>query len=520
MSSSTLDTSFSIMKIRMLAIVVILVFAGALRFALADYSLWFDEYASMFFAHQPLERLWSSWMLRETNPPLYYSVLHEWVSLVGPMDRVALRVPSIVASLGTIGAAYYGIARSYGTKAAVAGALMLTMSAQQIAYAHQVRSYSLFTFAITVSFFGLLAIVNPAKRQRQNWVAWTAYVGGATAANYLHITGFLWLPISAISLMVADRRFTPLVGSVWLRLALAQAVILTASAWELYIVLQQIKTPNPNISWLQYLGIAGSAKLYLSSTVLVRDTKGLEKGIILILIALSAWGAIRTWSLRETQLTVVCWVITLGIFFLFSMKQPILIERTVYWMAVFPMTLAAVGLSTVRRPLVYAGLLTLVVALLAFNLTTAYKKFEIENWDAAITQIAKDPKAILVVSGPGHAIAATEACRQALHTKLCPFPNIPLTGQRNNAWAIGSGPQLHVLSHGRVSIGAHTHLYFIQRFGGYPLEELQAAGVFKQLPPNKTFLAGPYDENKVMELEKNTCAVDGLIQSPCPSALQ
>ena len=58
-------------RIGLAALTAAVLVAAMVRLAFSDYSLWFDELASVFFASQPTERLWSAWMLRETNPPLF-----------------------------------------------------------------------------------------------------------------------------------------------------------------------------------------------------------------------------------------------------------------------------------------------------------------------------------------------------------------------------------------------------------------------------------------------------------------
>ena len=102
----------------------ILLAAAALRIATADYALWFDEFASLVFAHQPLDHLWSGWMARESNPPLYYTLLKGWIALVGEGD-VALRLLSILIGLAGIATAWSIARRLGGRSAAILVALWL-----------------------------------------------------------------------------------------------------------------------------------------------------------------------------------------------------------------------------------------------------------------------------------------------------------------------------------------------------------------------------------------------------------
>jgi len=53
----------------------IVALAVGLRLRHAAGSMAFDEMASMYFSGQSWTHLWGWWMLRETNPPLVYSLL-------------------------------------------------------------------------------------------------------------------------------------------------------------------------------------------------------------------------------------------------------------------------------------------------------------------------------------------------------------------------------------------------------------------------------------------------------------
>ena len=71
-----------------LMLALMLVAVAAFRIHTAQYSLWYDELASLEFARQPVSRLWSSWMLRETNPPLFYTMLSGWIGRASCRERV------------------------------------------------------------------------------------------------------------------------------------------------------------------------------------------------------------------------------------------------------------------------------------------------------------------------------------------------------------------------------------------------------------------------------------------------
>ena len=497
---------------------VILLLAAALRFGLANYSLWFDEYASLFFAHQPFARLWSVWMVRETNPPLFYSILRGWILLSAPTGPVMLRAPAIVASLLTIVVVYRGLSRVYGVRPAAAAALLLSVSAQQIYYAQQLRGYSLFALAITISFFGLMRIVTADEPDdRHPTSAWISYVGGAIAAIYLHSTGFLWVPIATIGLMISDRRFILVFGRNWIQLAAADAAIVIGASWAIYIAYQQMLAPNPNIAWLRYQGIRGSSSLFWESTLLVRNPQRWQSFVAELILGIAVYGAIRTLNRSATRLTAACGVTALVVYFCVSLKQPIMVERTLVWLGIFPVILICAALSTIRKPALFLATSGLVATLVAINLIVVYPDFEREDWAGGLSRAMKTPNAALVISGEGGAVVAAEACALITSGRPCPVAMITLPGPNLNAWAVGYGPRTPATSAGQLALPATTQLYFTQRYSEQPLLTLHTAGLLKSIPMDPRLFTGPFGPPAVADLKRGTCVRGNLLQLACSS---
>lgn len=496
---------------------VILLLAAVLRLGLGQYSLWFDEYASLFFAHQPFARLWSGWMVRETNPALFYSILRGWILLIGPMSPVMLRVPSICASLLTILVVYRGLSRTYGEKPAAIAAVLLAVSAQQIFYAQQVRGYSFFALAITVSFFSLMAIVTGSERgERPGVVAWLGYVGGAVAANYFHGTGFLWLPIATLGLMIADRRFVPLIGRDWLWLATADTAIVVGSGWAIFLAYHQMLVPNPNVAWLYNPGIRGALKLFWLSVLLVRDpwqTQSLVAGLVL---AGSIYGLARTYDRGATRLAAACGLTAVIVYCLFTLKQPVLVERTLVWIAIFPVTLLCAAFSHIRKPMVFAALGAGLTTLVAINLVIAYPDFEIEDWTGGMTQVLRTPHSAIVVSGEGDAVIAAEACRWMTRSQTCSVPIVTLPGPPFNAWATGYGMPTRATDDGRLALASSSRLFFVQRYFEQPLHALHDAGLLKTSMADDSLIVGPFGPPATAEMRRGSCVRDGQLKLGCP----
>lgn len=92
-------------------------------------SLWGDELYSVSFSRIPMDMLWGDWMVRETNPPLFYSILKGWIALFGEQDT-ALRVLTIIVGLAAIGGIFLFVRALHSTQAALLAVALQHRSGQ------------------------------------------------------------------------------------------------------------------------------------------------------------------------------------------------------------------------------------------------------------------------------------------------------------------------------------------------------------------------------------------------------
>jgi uncharacterized membrane protein len=493
---------------------VALIFGAIVRISLARYSLWSDELASVFFARQPLTNLWSWWMVRETNPPLYYSFLHGWIDVVG-LGTVRLRLLSIAAGLVAIVVTYLGVSKYFGKRAGLIAALMLALSAQQLHFSLMVRSYIFLYLAISVSFFGLLGVVRTLDNPgRKLLLAWAAYVFGAIAGVYLHTTACIWPIAATISLIAVDRRYLPLVGSRWLHLVFADALIVAGSSWWLYITYLQLRVPNGNISWIAWPGLRETASYFFSTVLLSRDTTGWAKIIPLAIAGFSLLCVVRTWKQPRTRLALACPVVAVLLFTLLSLKQPVIMDKTILWVSIFPLTLAAAGLATIRNSRVFAMSTFAVLLLLGINLARSSRDLRIENWTDAVRTIAKDPRGVLLVDGESMGVNANMACTIDLGTRGCPFP--VLTFQRTDdafdPWAFGYAEKADVSSMGRIALPGDANVYLFRRASHDVLATMHQVGLLEAVDATQPSFLGPYKPPLVESMIARVQVRNGLLR--------
>ncbi len=186
---------------------LILLLAFALRWShLGARNLWFDEAWSWYVSRQPV-----SVILEEgrsnIHPPFLHIVLKVWTALFGE-SRVALRMPSLLANVGTIGLTYVLGRWMLSRRVALLAAFFLALSPHQVFYAQEARMYALVT-VLTVGAvlahvrllreMGMLAGAVARASSGRRLLGWAfIYMLSGALALYTHVFGALVLTALAV----------------------------------------------------------------------------------------------------------------------------------------------------------------------------------------------------------------------------------------------------------------------------------------------------------------------------------
>jgi uncharacterized membrane protein len=379
------------------AILAAILAAAALRVATANYALWFDELASLVFAHQPLGSLWSDWMARESNPPLYYTLLKGWIALVGEGD-VALRLLSILIGLAGIATAWSIAHRLGGLTAAIIIALWLALSPAHIAFSQEVRGYALAATAALVAIRASIGLLDG----RRAWLA--VYAAAALAALYAHTTMLVFVAIVATAMLWLLRGHSrDLAG--WIA---ANVVVAAGWSWWAWISLGQVAADSGNIAWIARPTIADAWRLteaaYLPTYV---TSAGWAAGLLLAALLVAI--VIAAMRDRRPAVTLLA-ILALGaplLLFALSQLQPIFLVRTLYWASAPAWMVVAVVLARHTEPRVAWMVAAVVAAVEIVALASWLPQRENEAWPDALAAIARaDPRATVFVDGDALALAA------------------------------------------------------------------------------------------------------------------
>jgi uncharacterized membrane protein len=141
-----------------LPVVALFMLALAVRLLRLTYhSLWFDEAVSVFWAGQPLGRIWSVGMslVEDKHPPLYHLLLHVWISLFGDSDGAVRSLGSLLGAAAVL--PIIGIGQLLGSRSAgVVAGLLAALNPFLVWYSQEVRMFMPATAIGLAGLYGLL----------------------------------------------------------------------------------------------------------------------------------------------------------------------------------------------------------------------------------------------------------------------------------------------------------------------------------------------------------------------------
>ena len=158
-------------------------------------ALWLDEALSVNIAKLPLSQIPAA-LRHDGHPPLYYVLLHGWISLFGSGD-VAVRALSGLFAVATLPLAWVVGRRRGGSRLAWLFTAVLAMSPFALRYATETRMYSLLMVAVLVLY---LLVDDLVRLERGGWLR---LVGLGLLSGLMLLTHYwsIWL-LGAVELML------------------------------------------------------------------------------------------------------------------------------------------------------------------------------------------------------------------------------------------------------------------------------------------------------------------------------
>jgi mannosyltransferase len=162
-----------------LVVLALTVVSLALRVGRIGFHFWIDEAISVGIASHPLGQL-PTLLRQDGSPPLYYALLHVWMSVFG-RGEAATHTLSLLFALATVPAAYWGGASLFGRRVGIYAAVLAAGLPFLTSYAQETRMYSLLAL---LSLLAGAAFVHGFVYRRWRYLPLLAL--SLTAALYTH----------------------------------------------------------------------------------------------------------------------------------------------------------------------------------------------------------------------------------------------------------------------------------------------------------------------------------------------
>jgi 4-amino-4-deoxy-L-arabinose transferase-like glycosyltransferase len=344
----------------LLPLLAIVLVAAFVRInGLTAQSLWLDEVLTWRSASAPFDRFYSTLLLNENTPPLFFLLTNLWTKAFGDSDAM-LRLPAAIFGIAGVAAMYWLGREAWGSREALLAALLMALSPYHVWYSQEARGYSLLVLLVIVSTACLCRML----RQHAPWTQ-VAYVVASAAGLYTH--PFMGLILVAQNLFLLGRWAwmrgfsappdTPgLTLRRWLTL---QGAILVLFAWWINKLITLIGVGQP---WLTHTTPLLNAFLSYSGS---RALAVLLAGMILIAIGCAAlkWHDPTTWLALLLMAVPI-----LGLWLISTPEQPVFHTRYGTSAIVGLFLLSARGMALLR-PWARTTVVALYIGISAMGLT-------------------------------------------------------------------------------------------------------------------------------------------------------
>lgn len=362
-------------------LLIILSFSLLLRIPkIGSRSIWYDDVFSIFLSQQTPTKIISG-TAPDTNPPLYYFLMHGWMLI--NQQIWFLRAQNVIISLGIVALVYVVSKRCFGQSAGVLAAVFTAVSPLQIYYAQELRMYALAALVLLGYTYFFLQLWDERNSKHNPWVNWLGLILLGSISVYTQSLAIFSIVVPNL-ILIFHRKWRFLV-----RLILAQIVIgLLSSPWLVFVPGQIDKiqtafwTPQPGLLPIIQAIVAFHTNLPVPEWMLP-----IAIFTSFLMFVLVFYETIKTGKLNNavTALLAFTLIPPLLLFIISYFMQPIFVPKAFMLSSLTYYALAGRAVSLMRsRVLVLAMILIFILpALAVLPAQYAYEKFPRSPFEAA-----------------------------------------------------------------------------------------------------------------------------------------
>ncbi len=347
-------------------------------------SIWVDELVSMSIADLPALKVIVTTAFGDNHPPLYYFLLHYWMTLFGTSE-VAIRSFSALCGVLAIPAIYLVGRQLFDKEVGLIAALILALSSFNIQYSQEARMYSLLVLFALLSTYLFLRLT-----EQRTLILGAGYVVCTTLMLYAHYYGFFVLLAQNIYVLVF--LLTSKRVAIQLRQWIALEAILAAlfAPWMYIVITRVVLTPVVEWSWIPMPTVNDLAATFVINAGSVTLAILFASLPVLVLFQLTrktgtwAWRTpLRaletfTWNVRLTNgvsvLFLLIWLVVVNIlpFVVSYIVQPIYYARYTLAASAALYLLVAGGVRNISWAYAKVSIIAIIIILSAATLPAYY----------------------------------------------------------------------------------------------------------------------------------------------------
>jgi hypothetical protein len=382
---------------------------------------------------------WSIWLAlsEENHPPLYFMLLRLWQDAFG-MSETSARCLSVVAATAALLLLYDTMRCLHGPAPALWGCLLMALSAPQIRYSLEARSYMLL-LALALGACSALARIERSGPSRRRLLALGACLLAGAFTHYHALAALLAVALYAVVRLRGEARRSVL-------FVLSSVALLFASAWGPFLWVQSGQTEMTVIQDVGSVRSGMPSGGWLRAPAAGHVTRTLARAAAIPLLHLiepmprasqsPCWpilGYLAACALVRWRSELLLWCIWFGVSvgmltvadLVFSLGQ---LEWIRYTLIASPAVFALLGASTANAPrLVRHGLPALAAMACAIAAPGAYRPAK-QPWReiGAALGLAARPGEVLILDG--RSASVLWPCRGMLHYAYSPSRPMLLAG--------------------------------------------------------------------------------------------
>ena len=314
-------------------------------------SMWSDEGLSLYRARQDVPTILANRITiddidtHDTNPPLYFLLLHAWRALAGE-SVFALRYFGVALGLLAVPLLYELGRRAFNRRTGLLAAGLLAISPFHIWQLQELRNYPLLLTLNILSVYALLRALT-VSRNRGKWLA--LWAGASLLGIYTHYFAFFVFAFGLLALLLwaGQRRWSP-PAWVWIGGALLGAALLPVIAVALGRLRAGQQSGFVYVPPQDILSHAASVYSVGFAPTVVQPLWRVAP--VLLLVVLGAAGLLIARRRAATLFILAYLFVPLGLLLLLSLITPLYNGQRHLFMGLPPyLLLAAAGVDSLAR---------------------------------------------------------------------------------------------------------------------------------------------------------------------------